>query len=65
MLLHQPWATSSASEVLEVVSAHGGRASLDDEGLIVVDVAEAELERLNAELGRLGCALSSELLHTV
>jgi hypothetical protein len=65
MLLHQPWATSNARDVLEVVRAHEGRVSLDDEGLIVVDVDEAELERLNAELGRLGCTLSSELLHTL
>ena len=65
MLLHQPWATSRAGEVLEVVRAHGGRVSLDEEGLIVVDVDEAEFERLNADLGRLGCALSGELLHTL
>jgi hypothetical protein len=65
MLLHQPWATSNAQEVLEVVRAHGGRTSLDDEGLIVVDVDEGDLERLNAKLGRVGCTLSNELLHTV
>ena len=65
MLLHQPWATSNAREVLDVVRAHGGRVSLDDEGLIVVDVDEGDLEPLNAELGRVGCTLSSELLHTV
>jgi hypothetical protein len=65
MLLHQPWATSNARDVLEVVAAHRGRLSLDDEGLIVVDVDDADLEQLNAELGRLGCTLSNELLHTL
>jgi len=65
MHLHQPWATSNAHDVLEVVLTHGGRVSLDDEGLIVVDVDDADLGQLNAELGRLGCTLSNELLHAL
>jgi hypothetical protein len=65
MVLHQPWVTSKASDVLETVHAHGGKASLDDEGLVVVEMDEAGLERANAELGALGCTLSNGLLHTV
>jgi hypothetical protein len=65
MALHEPWVTSSAQSVLAVIRNHGGQASLDEEGLIVVEVDEAMLAGLNAELAALGCTLSNELLHTV
>ena len=65
MLLHQPWVTSKASDVLETVHSHGGETSLDDEGLVVVDIDDAKVEQANAELSSLGCALSNDLLHTV
>ena len=65
MALHEPWATSTAQQVLSVVGNHGAEMSLNDEGLIVVDVEEATLGELNAELAVYGCRLSNELLHTV
>jgi hypothetical protein len=65
MLLHQPWVTSRASDVLETVLSHGGQTSLDDEGLVVVDIDDAKLERANADLVTLGCTLSNDLLYTV
>lgn len=65
MLLHQPWVTSKASDVLETVHSHGGEASLDDEGLVVVEIDDAKVEQANAELSALGCTLSNDLLHTV
>ena len=65
MLLHQPWVTSKASDVLEAVHSHGGRTLLDDQGLAVVEIEEAKLGQVNAELRALGCTLSNELLHTV
>jgi hypothetical protein len=65
MLLHQPWVTSKASDVLETVHSHGGKTSLDDEGLVVVEIDDAQLEQVNARLSTLGCTLSNELLHTV
>lgn len=65
MALHEPWVTSSAQQVLSVVRNHGGKTSLDDEGLIVVDVEDAVLGELKAELAVFGCTLSNELLHTV
>jgi hypothetical protein len=65
MALHEPWVTSSAEQVLAAIRKHGGRASLDEEGLIVVEVDEPALAGLNAELAALGCTLSNELLHTV
>jgi len=65
MLLHQPWVTSKASDVLEAVHSHGGRTLLDDQGLAVVEIEEAKLEQANAELSALGCTLSDDLLHTV
>ena len=65
MLFHQPWVTSKASDVLETVRSHGGKVALDDEGLVVVEMDEAKLEPLNAELSTLGCTLSNDLLHTV
>jgi hypothetical protein len=65
MALHEPWVTSSAQRVLSVVRNHGGDMSLDAEGLIVVDVEDAALGELNAELAALGCTLSNELLHTL
>jgi hypothetical protein len=65
MLLHQPWVTSKASDVLETVHSHGGKTSLDDEGLVVVEIDDAQLEQVNAKLSTLGCTLSNELLHTV
>jgi hypothetical protein len=65
MLLHQPWVTCQASEVLETIFSYGGRTSLDDEGLVAVDIDEASLEEVNAKLRTLGCTLSNDLLHTV
>ena len=65
MALHEPWVTSAASEVLRVLETHGGRASLDQEGLIVVEVDDEALDETNAELATLGCRLSKELLHRV
>lgn len=65
MVLHEPWATSTAQQVLSAVRNHGGEMSLDDEGLIVVDVEEGALGELNTELAVYGCRLSNELLHTV
>lgn len=65
MLLHQPWVTSKASDVLETVLSHGGKTSLDDEGLVVVEIDGASLEEVNADLSTLGCTLSNDLLHTV
>ena len=65
MALHEPWVTSSAQQVLELLDNHDGEPSLDEEGLIVVEVDDARVERLNHELARLGCTLSSELLHTL
>ncbi len=65
MVLHQPWVTSQASQVMGVIEAHGGRASFDEEGLIVVDVVDDRLQRINAELAAVGCRLSGELLHVI
>ena len=65
MALHEPWVTSDARRVLRVIGAQGGSASLDDEGLIVVEVGDENLERLNTELARFGCRLSNDLLHTL
>jgi hypothetical protein len=65
MALHEPWVTSSAQQVLSVVRNHGGEMSLDDEGLIVVEVDDAALGELNTALATLGCTLSNELLHTL
>jgi hypothetical protein len=65
MLLHQPWATSKASDVSETVHSHGGKVTLDHEGLVVVEIDDAGLEQANAELSTLGCTLSNDLLHTV
>ena len=65
MALHEPWATSNASEVLRVIQAYGGQTSLDDEGLILVEIDDGKLEQMNAELARLGCAVSNKLSHTV
>lgn len=65
MRLHEPWVTSSASEVLRTINAHGGQVSLDDEGLLVVDIDRAGVKGLNAKLASLGCLVSEELLHTV
>ncbi len=65
MALHAPWVTSNASDVLRVIEDHGGKLSLDGEGLIVVEVDEEQLEGLNEELMVRGCRLSDELLHTV
>jgi hypothetical protein len=65
MSLHEPWVTSRASDVLETVFSHGGELSLDDQGLIVVDIDEKGLEQANAQLSTLGCVLSRDLLHTV
>lgn len=65
MALHEPWVTSSAAQVLGLLDNHDGEPSLDEEGLIVVEVDDARLEQLNHELARLGCTLSSELLHTL
>jgi len=65
MLLHQPWVTSQASDVRDTILSHGGKTFLDDEGLVVVEIDEASLEEVNAELGTLGCTLSNDLLHTV
>jgi len=65
MLLHQPWVTSQASDVLETILSHGGKTALDDEGLIVVEIDESSLEEANVDLRTLGCALSNDLLHTV
>ena len=65
MVLHEPWVTSNASEVLEVIESHGGQTSLDDEGLIVVEIDDGRLEQLNGELATQGCRLSNDLLHTL
>ena len=65
MALHDPWVTSGAQQVLEVLDNHDVEPSLDEEGLIVVEVDDARLDQLNQELARLGCILSSELLHTL
>ena len=65
MLWHQPWATSKASDVSETVHSHGGKTSLDDEGLVVVEIDDAKLGQVNAELRKVGCTLSNDLLHTV
>lgn len=65
MALHEPWVTSNASQVLQVIKSYGGQTSLDGEGLIVVEVDDARLEEMNTELARLGCRLSKELLHTL
>jgi hypothetical protein len=65
MGLHEPWVTSSAAQVLSAIRSHGGEASIDDEGLIVVEVDDADLSALNADLEAFGCTLSNELLHTV
>ncbi len=65
MRLHGPWVTSDASQVLEVIRAHGARLFLDQEGLIVAEVDDSAVGELNADLAGLGCTLSEELLHTV
>jgi len=65
MALHEPWVTSSAGQVLATIRNHGGQASLDEEGLIVVEVDDSMLAGVNAELAALGCTLSNELLHTL
>ncbi len=65
MALHGPWVTSSPAQVLGVIRKHGGEASLDQEGLITVELDEADLQEANAELAELGCTLSNKLLHTV
>ncbi|HEM61039.1 MAG TPA: hypothetical protein ENO24_02015 [Chloroflexi bacterium] len=65
MRLHEPWVTSSASEVLRIIAAHGGLVSLDEEGLLIVDTDEADVQGLNAELASLGCVVSEHPLHTV
>lgn len=65
MVLHEPWVTSNASEVLEVIESHGGQTSLDDEGLIVVEIDDGRLEQLNGELATQGCRLSNDLLHAL
>jgi hypothetical protein len=65
MALHQPWVTSNASQVLQVIEACDGQTSIDEEGLIVVEVADERLEEINSELAKLGCTLSTELLHTL
>jgi hypothetical protein len=65
MALHEPWVTSSAAQVLSAIRSHGGETSLDDEGLIVVEVDEEVLDALNSELATFGCTLSNELLHTL
>jgi hypothetical protein len=65
MTLHGPWVTASPAQVLAAIRSHGGEASLDEEGLITVELDEAKLEQTNAELARSGCALSNELLHTL
>ena len=65
MALHDPWVTSNASQVLQVIKAHGGQPFLDEEGLVVVEVADDKLEEMNEELAGLRCTLSNELLHTL
>jgi hypothetical protein len=65
MRLHEPWATSNSSDVLRVLQFHGASTTLDEEGLIVVQVEDSELAGLNQDLGRLGCRVSSEMLHNV
>ena len=65
MTLHRPWVTASPPQVLAAIRNHGGEASLDEEGLISVELDEEKLEQANAELARLGCALSNELFHTL
>lgn len=65
MALHEPWATSRAQHVLQVLDNHSLGPSLNEEGLIVVEVDDARLDQVNQELARLGCTLSSELLHTL
>lgn len=63
--LHEPWVTSDASQVLQVIQAYGGQTSLDQEGLVVVEVEDGRLEELNTELATLGCRLTNELVHTL
>jgi hypothetical protein len=65
MALHEPWVASSAERVLGVIRKHGGETSLDEDGLIVVEVDDSDLGELNVELASLGCTLSNELLHTL
>jgi hypothetical protein len=65
MRLHEPWVTSNTSHVLELINAHGGHVSLNDEGLIVVEVDSSQLDQLNSGLALVGCVVNSELLQTV
>jgi hypothetical protein len=65
MTLHGPWVTSSPAQVLAVIRRHDGEASLDEEGLIRIELDEAKLGQANSELAELGCTLSNELLHTL
>ena len=65
MALHEPWVTSDASQVLHLIESHGAQTSVDEEGLIVVEIDDGKLGEINTELARLGCRLSNELLHTL
>ena len=65
MILHGPWVTATPSQVLAAIRKHGGEASFDEEGLIIVEIDEANLGQANSELAGLGCTLSNELLHTL
>jgi hypothetical protein len=65
MALHEPWVTSNASQVLQMIKGYGGQTALDEEGLIVVEVADGKLEETNSDLASVGCRLSNELLHTL
>lgn len=65
MRLHEPWVTSNTRQVLELIDAHGGRVFLNEEGLVVVELAHSQLDQLNSQLALVGCAVSGELLQTV
>jgi len=65
MALHEPWVTSNTHQVLQIIRAPGGHTSLDNEGLITVEVGREKLEEINVDLAKHGCTLSNELLHTV
>jgi hypothetical protein len=65
MALHEPWVTSDASQVLYLMESHGAQTSVDEEGLIVVEIDDGKLDEINTELARLGCRVSNELLHTL
>ncbi len=65
MKAQAPWVTSPPQEVLQALENHGATLTIDEEGLIVVEVCESILEEVNATLRGMGCALSNEPLERV